>query len=182
MHIDAPPNQPSPSPDIPTCSPSPSSSAHSITISITHHILHGSPPHDRTYLPPLPPLPPSDVRIYVLNFLPSGGPFVGRSSPPSDGGGPASYPEVAHSFEPRPTPPLPRCPSNLHCTNAIPCIAHVYVLMLTAQLQQDTAEVVVQASPSSFRLLISPCCQLSEVCGFWGVSRTVGARGREQES
>ena len=36
----------------------------------------------------------------------------------------------------------------------VPCIAHVYVLMLRAQLQQDTGEVVVQASPSSSRLLI----------------------------
>ena len=74
-----PPTLTSPSPDIPISSPSPFPSAHSITIIITHHILHGSPPHDRTYLPPLPPLPPSDARINVLPLIP----FVGcKPAPP----------------------------------------------------------------------------------------------------
>ena len=130
-----------------------------------HSLLRSRAPGrpDSNSSPLLPPLPPSDARIYVLEplaiwralrgsllpsirwrwtgFIPGGGPLIRTPTDPT---------------------PLPRCPSNLHCTNAIPCIAHVHVLTLTAQLRQDAEEVVVQVSPSSFRLSISTRCQLSE--------------------
>ena len=60
-----PPTQQSPSPDIPISSPSPSTSSHSITTIIAHHIPHGNPPHDRRHLPSLPPLSISDARMNV---------------------------------------------------------------------------------------------------------------------
>ena len=157
-----PPEQKSPSPCSSLSTSHASTPAHSTATIILCPDPARPAAQTRTHLPSCLPSPLLMHAYMYPNPLPSGGPFLGRSSPPSDGGGPASYPEVAHSFEPRPTPPLPRCPSNLHCTNAIPCIAHVHVLTLTAQLRQDAEEVVVQVSPSSFRLSISPRCQLSE--------------------